>query len=30
MFGKIDTVRDLVMFFHHQPLLSAPQVRQQR
>jgi hypothetical protein len=30
MFGKIDTLRDLVMFFHHQPLLSSPQVRQQR
>jgi hypothetical protein len=30
MFGKIDTLRDLVMFFQHQPLLGAPQVRQQR
>jgi hypothetical protein len=30
MYGKIDTLRDLVMFFHHQPLLSTPQVRQQR
>jgi hypothetical protein len=30
MFGKIDTIRDLVMLFHHQPLLSAAQVRQQR
>jgi hypothetical protein len=30
MFGKIDTACDLVMFFHHQPLQSAAQVRQQR
>ena len=30
MFGKIETLRDLVMFIHHQPLLSAAQVRQQR
>jgi hypothetical protein len=30
MFGNVKTLRDMVMFFHHQPLLSAPQVRQQR
>jgi hypothetical protein len=30
MYGKIDTLRDLVMFFHHQPLVGAAQVRQQR
>jgi hypothetical protein len=30
MFGTIDTLGDLVMFFHHQLLLSTPQVRQQR
>jgi hypothetical protein len=30
MYGKIKTLRDVVMFFQHQPLLSAPQARQQR
>jgi hypothetical protein len=30
MFGKVKTLRDMVMFFHHQPLLNTVQARQQR
>jgi hypothetical protein len=30
MYGNIKTLRDMAMFFHYQPLLSAARVRQQR
>ena len=30
MYGKIKTLRDVVMFFHHQPVLATAQARQQR
>jgi hypothetical protein len=29
MYGNVKTLRDVVMFFQHQPLLGAAQVRQQ-